>query len=275
MTRSRAGIAYLSTDDLTTNGQSILASKLLSQSKTRSWLKPTSHTAEIHGSIGMPWEIVRLDLPISPSDGSMSNPQTRVSDLYSIAGGIGAYGSLLLLSPDHSIGAVVLTAGPAPGFPGVIPALAEMIIETWIGAAEDAARDQAEEKVAGRYASDDSGHVITVELKDGAPGLSVEWAVNGTQILPLLGASGLLLQPVGLESTREIAFRGVVQTPAPPPGGKQAQYVRPCSTAWLTVDTLRYGGFSLDEFVFKIGSDGKLVALELPVLRSGPLKKVT
>ncbi len=105
---------HQSVRDLSLVGRAILNSTLLPRNSTGAWLKPVSHTASLHGSLGFPWEIVRLDLPVVEH----SN-QTRTVDLYTKAGGIGAYGALLALSPDHDLGfARFWQPAQLPGFPG-------------------------------------------------------------------------------------------------------------------------------------------------------------
>ncbi|KAK6076234.1 hypothetical protein SCUP234_07402 [Seiridium cupressi] len=56
--------------------------------------------------VGAPWEIQRLAIPTTPG----SN-RTRVSDLYTKAGGTGDYNAIFDLSPDHGIGFSILVTG--------------------------------------------------------------------------------------------------------------------------------------------------------------------
>ncbi|KAH8879802.1 beta-lactamase/transpeptidase-like protein [Thozetella sp. PMI_491] len=281
-----AGNTYQSIRDLSSVGRAILNSTLLPPSTTKAWLKPASHTANLYGSIGMPWEIVRLDLPII----NLSD-QKRTVDLYTKAGGIGAYGAVLALSPDHGIGFAILAAGPSPGFPGQIPVLTELALDSWIPAAEAASRLAAGIRFAGSYLthlianSTGPEYSVAVALDQHKPGLIVaNFSVSGINILPLLGVESIQLFPVGLEEqvaglsspAGRVAFRGVLQQSnvVPLPQPKRApQYLRPCSTTWLEVDTFRYGGMAIDEFVFEVGEDGKAIALEIPVLRTAALQR--
>ncbi len=236
----------------------------------------------------MPWEIVRLSLPIL-----QSSNQTRSVDLYTKAGGIGAYGAMLALSPDHDIGFAILAAGPSPGFPGQIPVLAELALSTWIPAAEAAGRKEAGARFSGVYVSEgsqsnssDPAHSVVIILDPNKQGLSLtNWTANGFNILQPLGIESIQLYPVGLaddaanlriNSTGRTAFRGVMQRLGAGSGElpkKEPQYLHPCSTTWLEVDTLRYGGLAIDEFVFEVGDKGDAVALEIPVLRIPALKR--
>jgi hypothetical protein len=276
-----AGNVYQSLGDLSKLGQSILSSTLLPKSTTRSWLKPTTHSNTLHGAVGKAWEIIRVDLPISSGTSA-----TRVVDLYSKAGGIGAYGALLMLSPDHDIGFAVLSAGPVPGFPGQVPVLAELVLDTWLPAAEAAAREEAQAKFIGKYVGPKNSSV-TLSLQPDRPGMVLSsWMLNGVDLLYVLGAGaggvGLAAQlfpmDIGDDSTGRIGFRATLQVlPSHPPPAfpKQPRYLQPCSTAFLEVDTQRYGGFSLDEFILNIGRNGGAKSLEIPVLRTEPYSKIS
>ncbi|KPM42353.1 hypothetical protein AK830_g4180 [Neonectria ditissima] len=126
--------------DLTTLAQSILRSRILPDHTTRAWLKPLSHTSELQMSVGMPWEIRRLTLPISPK-----SKQTRVVDLYTKNGMLGAYSSLFVLSPDHDFGFVILLAGESSGL-DMLSLLPSLVTQTMIPAIEEAARRKAKSR---------------------------------------------------------------------------------------------------------------------------------
>lgn len=112
----REGLVISSGSDLATICQSILASSLLPQTLTRRWLKPISNTADLRFSVGMPWEIARTTVPVQNVvfGNSTSESSTRITDLYTKNGGIGAYYAQIALSPDHGFGFVLLTAGRPP-----------------------------------------------------------------------------------------------------------------------------------------------------------------
>ena len=275
---SSAGNAYQSIGDLARLGQSILASSLLPESTTRSWLKPATHSNTLYGSVGKAWEIVRIGLPLSTG-----TTATRVVDLYSKAGGIGAYGGLLMLSPDHDIGFAILAAGPSPGFPGQVPVLTELALDTWMPAAEAAAREEARSKFAGKYGGPNNSSV-TLALDPARPGLVIQsWFLNGLDLLQILGlgsggvgiASQLFPMELG-DGKSKLVFRATLQVvpSAPfPTFPKPPQYLRPCSTQFLEVDTQRYGGLALDEFILELGSDGVAKSLSIPVLRTASYGK--
>ncbi|RYP72284.1 hypothetical protein DL771_004258 [Monosporascus sp. 5C6A] len=71
------------------------------------WLKPITHTARPAFSLGLPWEIFRLSVSVSPL-----SPAPRVVDLYTKQGVIGQYQRLLALSPNHGVGYARLVGGP-------------------------------------------------------------------------------------------------------------------------------------------------------------------
>jgi hypothetical protein len=184
-----------------------------------------------------------------------------------------------MVSPDHDIGFAVLNAGPGPGFPEQIPVLTELILGTWLPAAEVAAREEAHIKFAGLYAGPNNSS-ITLSLRPDRPGLVISgWLLNGIDLLQVLGmgtgGTGLSAQlyptDIGNAKAMKLPFRAtlqVVRGSTPPAFAKQPQYLRPCSTAFLEIDTQRYGGLALDEFVIEIGRDGVAASLEIPVLRT-------
>ncbi|KAH7353176.1 beta-lactamase/transpeptidase-like protein [Pyrenochaeta sp. MPI-SDFR-AT-0127] len=60
-----SGGVYPNARDLRALGLSILQSKLLSGAQARQWMKPHVHTSSLTGSVGAPWEIYQLALPVS------------------------------------------------------------------------------------------------------------------------------------------------------------------------------------------------------------------
>ncbi|KAK4040945.1 beta-lactamase/transpeptidase-like protein [Parachaetomium inaequale] len=115
---------YSSPNDLTKLGRSILRSALLPRATTRHWLKPVTHTTRAAFSLGRPWEIFRLAVPVSTSPSLSST--TRVVDTYTKRGNIGGYQTLLALSPDH----------------GTYSSLKEKLDGVWLAAAEQAGREE-------------------------------------------------------------------------------------------------------------------------------------
>ncbi|KAK3299865.1 beta-lactamase/transpeptidase-like protein [Chaetomium fimeti] len=265
------GGGYLSTaHDLTHLGRSILRSTLLPPPTTRRWLAPITHTARTTLSVGRPWEIARLALPISVSPPSNT---TRVTDVYSKQGSIGQYQSLLALSPDHGVGYAMLIGGE--GAAGTYGFLQGVLDRVWLGAAEQAGREEVGGRFAGEYkvAGGDNGEegeaVVELRVVDDEPGLFVQrWVNDGVDLLEFLGGAGLgpqgarlgaWLYPMGLEGGGKVAFRAAFGAMGVPAGETCA--------SWGSLDLAKYGGKSADLLIFELGEDGKAVAVEVPVLR--------
>ncbi|GAB1312351.1 hypothetical protein MFIFM68171_02561 [Madurella fahalii] len=256
-----AGAYIQSVADLSRMGRSILNSSLLSTQATRKWLKPVSHTSSPFVSVGRPWEILRLRLPIAPSSNT-----TRLVDVYSKNGGIGQYLSLLGLSPDHNIGIALLAAGPSVG--PVYNTLQALLTTTWLVAGEHAAREQARVNFAGNYTlPDNSSAEITILPNE--PGLFLASLVsNGTNMFASVGGTvgaelaaeiGAWLYPTTLTGGNRIAFRAVY--------GAVGQPADQLCGSWSAIDGLRYGGYPADLFVFEVDEDGRATAVEVPVLK--------
>lgn len=245
--------------DLSRMGRSILNSSLLSTQATRKWLKPVSHTSSAFASVGRPWEILRLRVPIAPSSNN-----TRLVDVYTKNGGIGQYLSLIGLSPDHNIGIALLTAGPLAG--PVFNALQALLTTTWIQAAEHAARELARVNYAGNYTLPDNSSVEITLLPD-EPGLFLASLVsNGTDMFVSVGGvlgSGAELRawlyPTTLTDGNRTAFRAVY--------GAVGQPASESCASWGSIDGLHYGGYPADLFIFEFGVDGRATAVEVPILK--------
>ncbi|KAJ4360885.1 uncharacterized protein N0V89_001453 [Didymosphaeria variabile] len=183
---SLSGGVYSNAKDLRTIALSILHNELLCDNVVREWLKPRGHTASLTTSLGAPWEIYRLTIPVSADTN-----RTRVSDLYTKAGGNAGYAAIFAISPDHGIGYTILLAG-ASAVPDRVP-LRNLIGEVFIPAAEAAAFENAATNYAGKFADPDnelSNLTLTVDKDEpglGLPSLFVDgvnWLSNITQ--PLL-----------------------------------------------------------------------------------------
>ncbi len=271
--KTSAGGYFQSISDLSTLGRSILSSSLLSAPTTRRWLKPISHTASPIFSVGQPWEILRLKVPISiPSN------KTRTVDLYAKTGGIGQYIGALGLSPDHDLGVSILVAGGNPTPAATFGVLQGLALGIWLPATEQAAREQAGSDFAGRYVFGGDNSSATFSLAPDEPGLFLESLVsNGSDILTTLGGVlgggaggpavrwGAWLYPTidskAVGGRRRKAFRAVLGQVGVPVGGTDA-----CAS-WSPVDAVRYGGNPVDLFVFEHGADGRATAVEVPFLK--------
>jgi hypothetical protein len=259
--------------DLTRLGQSIFKSSILEPATTRSWLKPITHTADVYMSVGMPWEIRRMNLPLGRSG-------TRVVDLYTKNGALGLYTAIIVLSPDHEIGYVALIAGPERN--GLLAYLPELLAETLLPAAEDAARETAAARFTGTFKGPDSQMTVamddTLVLRNWTRGGVDIIAAQTAMLYPGLEVSVVLrLYPMGLEGNGKMSFRAIFEINAV--GDSEAQseasagpFTGSC-LSWGGVDTLTYGNIGLDDFEFDVDQSGKATGLSARVMRE-TLKKV-
>ena len=273
-----SGGVYSTINDLAKFGVSILNSTLLSPQETREWLKPISHTGSLQFSVGRPWEIFRITHRISG----------RVSDLYAKEGTGGSgesYASYLILSPDHGAGFTIAIIGNTTvAIP--IAAIADILISTLLPALESQAAAEAARNFAGTYTSESSSGLnssvtLSVDPARGA-GLHVtSWISNGTDLFSWLASSAgdeLSLFPTDLRSAPagqagQVAFRGSF-------GSSKSKrdvgiFVDQSTThaVWTTVDSLIYGGESLDLFVFDVDAEGNAIAVS-PGATHAKLQKV-
>ncbi|KAF7717343.1 Beta-lactamase domain-containing protein [Penicillium ucsense] len=255
-----AGGIYSSTRDMTALGQAILNGSLLPASITRRWMKPHTHTSTLDGSVGAPWEIITLD-------------NGRPIDIYSKAGDIGAYSSMIALSPDYDVGFTIFFAG-TDGHAKVALA-ADLISAKLFPGLEAAAKDQAASRFGGDYASAEGvNSTISITTDDG-PGLRIaSWVNNGTDMIQSLMTMGnahdpstfsVRLYPTGLDSPGQIAFRAVL--PARLSTAGNGPFTSECLT-WVTMDAQVYGGIGIDEFVFNFNEAGSVTSITPRVLRA-------
>ncbi|KAJ4258870.1 hypothetical protein NW762_007957 [Fusarium torreyae] len=247
-----AGSIYSSIADLRRIGQSILSYEMLSPSRTRRGLKPLTFTADPNLAVGAPWEIAR-----APSTTKRSNW------IYTKGGDLGMYKSLVSLMPDWGIGITILAAGSDVS--ELFNAVTGQITSELVASLEKAAKHQAIPTYNGLYGDKKSN--VTLSVQKDLPGLAVtswffkerdmfDWVrflVTGSQTGP--GNVSMRLYPTGLQergkgkNSRE-SWRAVYEilddgTPSSP-------YCAP----WFGVDSVTYGGVSVDEFVIDLSQDG-------------------
>lgn len=262
---------WASTNDLTTLGRSILRSEVLTPTVTRRWMKPVTHTVYVYQSVGMVWEIVRLNIPISAG-----SKVTRVVDLYTKNGELGAYDSILVLDPEHDIGFSILAAGAKGANQLVV--LSELVANTWIAAVEEAAREQAQSNLMGTYESADPelNSSITFSLSATRGGLGISaWTSNSTDVLKTLSALivpsdsqslSISLYSTGLQSSKKSAFRAIFE--ALPFQVVGESFSQNCAS-WGVVDRYDYGNVGLDDFVFELdASTGRAISVSPRTLRT-------
>lgn len=246
-----AGI-YSSIADLRRIGKSILAYELLSPSQTRRWMKPHCFTGDPRVAVGAPWEIAQVD--------SITN---RANWMYTKGGQIGMYNSLFALLPDWDVGITVLAAGSRSAeITGVLPvAIASKIVP----ALEMAAKRQANQTYSGQYGGRKSS--IEVAVQDHLPGLAVtSWSMDGRDMFDSIrtlvtgsptgtGNVSVRLYPTGLRTSsctkaQRESWRAVYEVI------DAASSSTAFCASWFSVDSVTYGGASLDEFVFELAEDG-------------------
>lgn len=268
-----SGGVYSNGADLRRIGLSILHSELLSPEDTREWMTPHGHTSSLTTSVGAPWEIYRLGLPVSPG-----SKRTRISDLYTKAGGQAGYGSVLALSPDHGLGFSLNVAGASAGSARWI--LRGALADTFIVAAEHAAAANAAEKFAGVYTDPTSAATnITLSVEPDKPGLGLDtffvegtdWRTNvsapfGIAEIPSANLS-IRLYPNGIASANgDVGFYGVPEVT--PRGERSASeggaglFDRGCET-WQSLGFFSFLGVWPESFIINVVG-GRAVSIFSP-----------
>lgn len=246
---------------------SIMHSSLLPKALTRQWMKPVTFTADPSISAGAPWEIFRVSTPLVPGSST-----TRLSDVYSKAGDAGTYGSLVGISPDQNIGFVILAAGFKSAATRTL--LGSLVAETWVSAAEAAAREEAASKLVGTYANTATNSMLTLSLNDNKPGLGVDYMYHGKPFSTLMAAAGLLknpadirLYPAGLRQGNTLAFKAAIeQLPYEAAVSRPPYHFGGCPT-WLTSGAMMYGGVTLDDFEIVVDGEGRGTEVRVKGLR--------
>jgi hypothetical protein len=265
---------YSTVNDMITSGRSILSHKLLTPAQTRRWMKPVSHTTDLHYSIGAPWEIVRV-----------TSANGRNFDLYTKSGDLGSYSSYLILSPDHNVGFAVIATAMGGGATHVLASnLANALVSTVMPAVEGAAREEAKNSFGGEYAFKQANATLKITTDD-RPGMGLQFVAGGVPFYETLSAAtgqklpkgaelSLRLYPSGLTTqaktkdgkgtyTSRMAFR-MVKEVLPKPEAK-GDFEGFC-TNWFTVGQQFYGGKALDEWLFGMNEAGEVEYAEYRAL---------
>lgn len=232
-------------------------------------MKPHAHTASLLSSVGAPWEINRLTLPVTPT-----SSRTRVSDLYTKAGGQPGYTALFMLSPDHGMGISVLIAGVSAL--GVRWPLRAAAAEVFVTAAEHAGKEYADENFTGLFVdpTDETSNMTLVSGSD-RPGLTIDTLFNaGADLKPLaLGVPAEMdvlfqLYPTGIAfpsqgGSEQLQYRGVLW-PLPVPE-RTGLFDDEC-ISWLSVAAVEDARRQYsDELVLEV-KNGRLESVYVPLL---------
>lgn len=255
---------FSSISDLSMAGKAMLASTLLPRAQTNRWLKPTTHTSNPANSIGYPWVIY--------SGGNY--PNTSMVDVYTSLSNVGLYSSYLGLVPDFNAGFTILAADTVSS--PDLNAHADIIADVLMPALMKMAVLQAGANFGGSYGPTKRLNSSITVSADDLPGLFIdEFISNGTDFRQVLAglngikdadALSIRLYPTHLISKTKQgsrrAFRAVFQDRE-----EFADNGTPTCVSWMDVDSFRYGGASLDQFIFELDEDGKAVGVEIPALR--------
>jgi hypothetical protein len=218
-------------------------------------MRPVTHTASLEFAVGAPWEIYSFQ------------GNDRVIDLYTKAGDLGAYSSMVALSPDHGVGITILAAGEVTTT--LVAALTDMVGQTLIPALELAAKEEASRAFSGTYgiesAKSNSSLVIST---DDDSGLKVsEWINNSVNMLEVVSGItsfpdlSIRLYPTGLRSqgsssATKVSFRAVFGSLSSSSSSSSSQDgigpVTRSSSSWELVDRYEYGNVGVDEFLFEL-----------------------
>lgn len=248
-------------------------------------------TSSIFNTVGRPWEIERTD------DLVPENP--HAVDIYAKSGGAMGYVSQLSLVDQYGVGFIVLTAGP-PEFP-VESILNDAVVSSLIPAIDKETRQQAQ-MYTGNFTSEQaaqSGAPVKLSLStDKGTGLKIDSLTrNGSDILSgiekiwdtMIPQTGILnpdfrIYPTGIENvTGDVVLEDWrISFDIVPPDNAAASELpgqgslssKLCSS-WQTSSWLYYGSQALDRVIFSVDRKaGKVVGVDIPVLRSGVLAHV-
>lgn len=270
---SPAGSIYSSTSDMVKAGQAILQSTLMTRARTRRWLRPLMQTGRLSTAVGAPWEIRYLTLP-----------DQRVTQLYTKQGDLGTYHAALVLSPEHDLGWVVLTAGTTgSSATGIRESLMNSFGRVFLPMAERQAEEEAGSNFAGNYTDEATNSSATIRTgPSGSPGLLVTSLIShGVQIV---GSGSPLIQIYGVGQSARLYPSNLRATKAATCGsgtydsrlGFRATYFNatrpgeiqdPCLPAWTALGAPLYGQVALDDWVFEMREDGQAEMLDVRLLR--------
>ncbi|KAK5992088.1 Beta-lactamase-like sdnR-like protein [Cladobotryum mycophilum] len=265
-----AGSVFMSTGDLVKAGQAILQSALLKPDTTRRWLKPKIQTGYLGASVGMPWEISSLVLP-----------NKHLVEYYAKDGDLLYYHSSLVLSPDHDVGFIVLTAGPQ----GIQlrTEIKNALGEIFMPAVEQQAQVEASTTFDGTYVDDATNSSVTLASGfQGSAGITIKSFVSygvaivgpGSPADNLLGLTNTTrLFPTTLKTVSprskgsgtfvsRLSFRGAF-VPQMQPGVLQD----PCMFTWVQVDTPTYGQKAMTDWVFNLSENGAVTSVDLRMFK--------
>ena len=248
--------------DLSRFGHAVLASQILPSAQTRRWLQPVASTSNLRNAVGRPWDMYHFsDEAIDP-----------ITDVYTKTGSIGKYTSYLGVVPSLDVGFTILAVDTKAA--ADLNAIADVLLGALLQI-QDLGRQQTEALYTGTYHNNASASNLKLELTGQDPGIRVsDLIANGTDwlasIAKLAGVKktsylDMRFYPTSVEQImangKKQVFQGVIQDKS-----ALADAGTPTCVSWMTVDELEKNGQPLDRFVFEIGDDGMLDAVEWPAL---------
>ena len=257
--RSTGGL-YSSTSDLAILLRAILTQKLIDTPTTNAWLKPHSFSSSADFAYGMPWEIFRTDSLLPNSD--------RNIDLFIKAGGLSGYTSRIILIPEYNLGVTVLVAGDGKA----LGWLEEVLLKKLIPGVDSMAKYQTRETYADTYQAPASLGInssISFEVDDAFGLVVTSWISNDTDFLyhykeVLKGTTAGRVQIVPSNIQRGTTGE-VWRIISVAPDLRQGLFIEGCLLDDL--DSMMYGGRSLEEIVFHRNTNGVVESVELPAFR--------
>lgn len=229
------------------------------------WLHPASYGYGMSSFIGMPWEIFR--------SGSILKNSAKPVTFVTKSGGLPAYTSIIMIVPEYDLGITILVGGD--GRP--LSKIRQIVTEEFIPAVELLAQAQLEEKYAGIYAAaKKTGLDSSLELSHSiASGLYIsKFVSNGTDVLrtllPLL-AGGESFNPTDwhMQLVPTLLFADPEKQKGELWRALLVPQKRGLGGAWEDfcinqVDTGRYAGKVVNEFVFWTDADENVTRIDLP-----------
>ena len=191
-----------------------------------------------------------------------------MTDLYTKSGSLSGYASRIILIPEYDLGLTVLAAGDGKA----VGWIEQRVLAHLIKGVDQMAQDQTRDKYAGVYyapASIGVNSSLKIEV-DGAEGVALtSWISNGTDFLNQYkelskagdtGRAQLVPSHIKRGKSGEV-WRLMYAAP----DSRRGDAIENCLVDDL--DSVMYGGRSLEEFVFHENENGVVQSIELPAFR--------
>ncbi|KAF5025522.1 hypothetical protein F66182_2427 [Fusarium sp. NRRL 66182] len=260
-----SGGVFSTLNDMAKFGASILNSTLLPEEKTRRWMKPLSHTANLNYSVGAGWEILRYIHPVTRA----------VTDLYTKLGDSAYNGGAVVLIPDYGAGFNCLVASSDPGRSDITRLVLDAVVGAWLPGLEAQAAAEAKDKFTGTYAPEDKtlNTSLTLVVKPSVDGLWVsDWISNSSNILShqveiFKSRGGLCFLPTihdAVKSKYSFRIRGAVNQTLVDRVNAVGPFTGTGLDDWLTTGQFTFAGDPVDLAIFDLEEDGHAVSVNMP-----------